>query len=188
LATLDSNPATPRERAEPKIRRFDRGRNSENGRTNPTPIRWQGIHKLFCKRRFGRKTKTNWRLTTWTDCGKRTSGAGADVSTGRELGAPLTGHTDEVFAIAVAPDGKTLFSGASEETIRLWGLADGRFRATWHAEDEIRSLAFSPDGKTLALALHGGRIRLWDVAQEMARPAMLGDARDGMDRRQAHWS
>ena len=59
-------------RAEPKIRRFDRARNSENARTNPPRIGWQEIHNLFYILRFDQKHKTNWHLTTWTDCAKRT--------------------------------------------------------------------------------------------------------------------
>ena len=71
--TRTRNPGdAERERAEPRIRRFDRARNSENGRTNPARIGWQEMRNLFSKLKFGQKYKTNWHLTTWTDCAKRT--------------------------------------------------------------------------------------------------------------------
>ena len=43
----------------PKIRRFDRASNSENGRTNLPRTGWQEIHNLFYILRFDRKHKTN---------------------------------------------------------------------------------------------------------------------------------
>ena len=62
----------PEHESTPKIRRFDRARNSENARTNPAGIGWQEIHNMFSIMRFDQKHKTNGHLTTWTDCGKRT--------------------------------------------------------------------------------------------------------------------
>ena len=63
--------ATPRENGA-KNRGFDRAGNTENGRTNPPRMRWREGPNLFHILRFNQKYKTNWRLTTWTDCGKRT--------------------------------------------------------------------------------------------------------------------
>jgi hypothetical protein len=41
-------------------------------RTNPSRVRWQEMHNLFWKLRFDQKSKTEWHLTTWTECPKRT--------------------------------------------------------------------------------------------------------------------
>jgi hypothetical protein len=51
----------------PKIRRFDRPWNSENGRTNLARIGWQEMSNLFYTLRLDQKQKTTWHLTTWSD-------------------------------------------------------------------------------------------------------------------------
>jgi WD40 repeat protein len=79
--------------------------------------------------------------------------------------ACLRGHTNEVVAIAVTPDGKTLVSGSLDRTIRLWDLATGKERATFRGHaTSILSLALAADGRTLASAGSDGAIKVWDLA------------------------
>ena len=44
--------------------------------------------------------------------------------------ATLKGHKHTITSLAWAPDGKTLASGAKDETVILWDLADMKPRAT----------------------------------------------------------
>ena len=39
--------------------------------------------------------------------------------------ATLKGHTGVICSLAFTPDGKTLASGSSDGTIRLWGIPGG---------------------------------------------------------------
>jgi WD40 repeat protein len=41
----------------------------------------------------------------------------------------LTGHTDVLNAVAFAPDGRTLVTGAADSTARLWDIDPGRVAA-----------------------------------------------------------
>ncbi|MEV0198904.1 hypothetical protein [Nonomuraea sp. NPDC050691] len=49
----------------------------------------------------------------------------------RAPGPPVTlsGHTDVLNAVAAAPDGRTLVTGADDSTVRLWDLDPGRVAA-----------------------------------------------------------
>jgi WD40 repeat protein len=77
-----------------------------------------------------------------------------DLATGRQLGEPLTGHTDWVTAVATATLGGApiAISKGRDRTIRLWNLSTGQ---------QIRDAqaAESGSGNTLAVsAMADGRL------------------------------
>ncbi|RSM67936.1 hypothetical protein DMB66_14560 [Actinoplanes sp. ATCC 53533] len=93
------------------------------------------------------------------------SSASAEPSREQYRGA-LLGHGEIVLAVAFSPDGKTLASGASDRTIRLWDTATGQSVSTMKEHlDSVLDLAFSPDGKLLASAGHSddASVLLWQT-------------------------
>ena len=64
----------------------------------------------------------------------------------------LAGHERQVYGISFSPDGKSLATGSSDKTLRLWNIETGH-SATWrgHTSDVYRG-AFSPDGRHFATA------------------------------------
>jgi WD40 repeat protein len=75
-------------------------------------------------------------------------------------------HTfnDTAFALAFAPDGKTL-ARSNSEGVMLWDMAAGRQRGKLGDDKTyVRQLVFSPDGKMLAGCDYQGTVHLWDVA------------------------
>jgi WD40 repeat protein len=97
-----------------------------------------------------------------------------DLTTGRLQAMPaaqLGGHTDEVHAIALSPDGRTLASGSADGSVILWDLGSLQqlgdpIRAH---PGGVRSLAFSSDGRALASAGADGDVVVWDVDFESWR-------------------
>jgi len=62
----------------------------------------------------------------------------------------LTGHTDEVYSVALSADGLTLVSGSRDQTIKVWNLSTGQaVRTLTGHTDAVISVAISADGQTL---------------------------------------
>lgn len=82
----------------------------------------------------------------------------------------LTGHTENVAAVAIAPGGQLAVSGGKDRVLRLWDLAAGQVVRSFPKQtQEIRAVAFGPDGDSVAWAA-GVAVR-------------LGSAKTGLDTR-----
>ena len=87
----------------------------------------------------------------------------------------LAGHTGDVNSVAFSPDGKTITSGSSDNTIRLWDVSTGtEIRTLQGHTDDVNSVAFSPDGKTIASGSSDGTVKLWDVATGTVKATLKG--------------
>jgi WD40 repeat protein len=77
----------------------------------------------------------------------------------------LKGHESLVNSVAFSPDGKTIVSGSSDNTIRLWDTSGKPIGQPFKGhESYVRSVAFSPDGKTIVSGGMDDTIRLWDTS------------------------
>ena len=89
----------------------------------------------------------------------------------------LTGHSNFISSIAFSPDSRTLASGSSDGTVKLWGAASGRWLRTLSSYQSTDRVAFSPDGHALASSGElGHELGLWDVASGNERRVSLSGA------------
>ena len=85
----------------------------------------------------------------------------------------LSGHTDTVRAVAVAPDGTWFATTSSDRTVRIWDPVTGRQRATLTGHtSEVTAVAVAPDGTWLATADRDGTVRIWDPATAQQRATL----------------
>jgi RNA polymerase sigma factor (sigma-70 family) len=131
----------------------------------------------------GKERRTAWN-GLWNGQEYATSPDGRTLASGTSLRetatggqrARLTGHTNDVCAVAFAPDGRTLASGSMDGTVRLWDLPSGKEVARFGEEVPqfagrgwVLAVAFSPDGRTLVSGGLDQTAYVWDVSRITGR-------------------
>jgi WD40 repeat protein len=87
----------------------------------------------------------------------------------------LIGHSNEVYSVAISPDGQILVSGSVDKKIKLWSMPDGKPLKTLPAhQDKVMSVAISPDGGIIASGSKDGSIKLWNLKTGQLLRALSG--------------
>ena len=96
-----------------------------------------------------------------------------DLNTGQEL-STLTARKHEIFkSVAVAADGRTAVSGASNGSLQVWDLAEGReLRRLVGDSASVNDVAITPDGRYVASVFSDGVLEVWET-QSGAKVRML---------------
>lgn len=75
------------------------------------------------------------------------------------------GASNDVNSVAFSPDGKTILSGSSDNSLKLWNLFTDKVVKTLRGHDyPIESIAFSPDGKTALSGSQDNTVKYWDLS------------------------
>jgi WD40 repeat protein len=74
------------------------------------------------------------------------------------------GHSGEVRAVAVTPNGQQALSGSHDRTLRLWDLASGECLRIFGGHTEsVWGLAVGSDGRQALSSSADKTLRLWDL-------------------------
>lgn len=76
-------------------------------------------------------------------------------------------HSNGVTALALAPDGHTLYSASNDHTVGIWDLAARRQIGALSVAGNV--IALSPDGHSLANSGIDGSLRIWDLNSRTIR-------------------
>lgn len=95
-----------------------------------------------------------------------------DVETG-VYRLTLNGHAGNVHAVAFSPDGSTLASASSDETIRLWNTRSSMPYQTLKGHTSLVTTIAFASNNTLVSGSSDGTMRLWDVATGVLRKTIL---------------
>jgi WD40 repeat protein len=79
--------------------------------------------------------------------------------------AVWTGHTNDVYGIAISPNGQILASASHDNTARLWNLENGQPIGSplQHAR-AVDCVSFSADGQQLATGCWDNNAYTWDIS------------------------
>ena len=86
-----------------------------------------------------------------------------DLETGRAL-RTLEGHSDDVYGVAVTPDGKRAVSASWDNTLKVWDLETGRALRTLEGHsDAVNGVAVTADGQRAVSASGDHTLKVWDL-------------------------
>jgi WD40 repeat protein len=76
-----------------------------------------------------------------------------------------------VWDVALAPDGRHLFSASDDHTLKAWDLSQGRALATFAGESAMQACAVAPDGATIVAGEGQARIHILQMMGMGNRPS-----------------
>jgi len=135
-----------------------------------TPLQFYGLGTLNC--------------AAWSPDGTRIVTGGSmgaflwDAATSRVI-RMFVGHSAEVVALAISPNGSLVLTGSADGTARLWSVNDGAtLRVFSDYNGQPNSVAFSPDGTRVLIALNDHTARLYNVSDGAQVAMFFGHSDD----------
>ncbi|MEG4076062.1 hypothetical protein QUA30_24820, partial [Microcoleus sp. Pol14C2] len=87
----------------------------------------------------------------------------------------LIGHSDWVYAVAIAPDGKTAISASWDNTLKIWDTeTDLELKTLTGHSASVTAVAIAPDGKTAISASRDNTLKIWDTQTGSELKTLIG--------------
>ncbi|CAF2893450.1 unnamed protein product [Rotaria sp. Silwood2] len=81
----------------------------------------------------------------------------------------FVGHTDGTSCIDIAPDGRTMWTGGLDNTVRCWDLRnDYAPLQTYEFDSQIFTLGYCPTGEWLAVGMESSTVELINISSAMS--------------------
>ncbi|HEY6345986.1 MAG TPA: NB-ARC domain-containing protein [Bryobacteraceae bacterium] len=94
---------------------------------------------------------------------------------GTGLVRTLEGHADDVYGVAVTPDGRKAVSASKDETLKVWDLETGRALRTLEGHSApVWGVAVTPDGQWAVSASWDKTLKVWDLETGRALRTLEG--------------
>ena len=76
----------------------------------------------------------------------------------------LSGHTDDVWSVAISANGQTLVSGSEDQSIKVWDSQTGKLKRTLtNHSGAVQFVSLSPDDQMLVSASADQTIQVWEL-------------------------
>jgi len=96
-----------------------------------------------------------------------------DLATG--AATSYDGHTTNVTAVGFQKDGKWLFTGSEDGTIKIWDVRAPGCQREYESGCAINSVALHPNQGELISGDRDGNIRVWDLSQNACSAELVPD-------------
>src|SRR5271166_3023998 len=91
----------------------------------------------------------------------------------------MFGHSNNVDAVAVTPDGKLAVSASWDQTLKVWKLGSGREQRTLSGHSWVVSaVAVTPDGQLVVSASWDKTLKVWDLGSGRELRTLSGHTQD----------